>query len=103
MDLINPLNQDASEEQLLAAMNDAYSFPGMYPVVVIMRNENECRKRLEAAITFFQDGDEYTITERASSRGSYISFHVQIWVPDARSALERKEAFRTQAGVVGIL
>ena len=103
MDIEYGNSLDPREDELIEAMNAVHDFPGFYPVVLIMRNVEGVRPFVDAAVAYVQDGDAYTVTEKASSKGTYLSFHLQLWVADARIALRRKEELRTLDGLMSIL
>lgn len=84
-------------------MEERYHFPCFYPVVIIARNESAFAQRLEAALVYEQDGDDYTITERPSSQNNYISYRIEMFVQSAEVALRRKEFLRNVQGVMVLL
>lgn len=94
---------DIERERLVRAMEERYHFPCFYPVVVIARNETAFAQRLEAALVYEQDGDEYTITQRPSSQHNYISYRIEMFVQSAEIALRRKEFLRNVEGVMVLL
>ena len=91
---------DANREQLIEAMEEEYDFPGMYPVTFIAKNEDDFEDRLNSALEYEQDGDDYSISQRHSSKKNYASFTVQLFVRSAETALDRKEFLRKLAGVM---
>ncbi len=94
------LEQDA---RVLAAIADAYEFPGYYPVVVIARSGLEFEATLMATIVAQQGEAPYRITERASRRGNYRSYRVELFVDDPPAAIAAKEWLSSLEGVLFVI
>lgn len=93
----------AERQQLLDAMSQRHPLPGFYPVVVIGAAGEGFRLALLAHLDAHERVSEVRITERASSRGSYVSYHLEIWVEDAEAALATKESMALLEGVLAML
>ena len=94
---------DLDEEQSIELIESAHELPGIYPVVVIAARDEVFRAILLATIEFEQDGHPFTITDRESSRGNFISYRVEMHVLSGRVALHRKAVLASLTGVVTIL
>lgn len=90
------------EEMSIALIEDAHSLPGVYPVVVIAARDEAFRALLLATVESEQRGDPFTITDRKSSRGNFISYRVELHVDSGRAALKRKAALAALEGVVTV-
>jgi putative lipoic acid-binding regulatory protein len=91
------------EAQLLMAMEEAHTFPGFYPVVVIGRHEDSFYDRLQEAVQLTQGSAPFTIRERKSSHGRYVAYHLELFVDTARLALARKAELAAIDGVLWLL
>jgi putative lipoic acid-binding regulatory protein len=91
------------EAPLLEAMERSHTFPGFYPVVVIGHGDATFADRLTAAILLAQGSAPYTVRERRSSQGRYVSYHVELYVDTARTALTRKAMLASVEGVLWML
>ncbi len=99
------LTEDGLEhdERILAAIADAYEFPGYYPVVVIARSGLEFEATLMASIVAQQGEAPYRITERASRRGNYRSYRVELFVDDPPAAIAAKGWLSQLEGVLFVI
>lgn len=96
----DPLGKD---QRILEAIADAYEFPGYYPVVVIARSGLEFEATLMATIVAQQGEAPYRITERASRRGNYRSYRVELYVDDPPAAIAAKEWLSRLEGVLFVI
>jgi len=99
-----PAGQGAAVErqQLLEAMAERHPLPGFYPVVVIGAAGDGFRVALLAHLDAHAGVGEVRFSERLSSRGAYVSYHLQLWVEDAESALVAKESLALLEGVLAL-
>lgn len=96
-------SQQMTDEELVQVLDEAYSFPDYFPVVVIARCAIGFDLQLQEVVAEFQAGAPFTIEERLSRKGNYVSYHVDIFVEDARSALARKTVLAEMPGVLMLL
>jgi putative lipoic acid-binding regulatory protein len=92
-----------AEHRIRAAMEDAYGFPGFYPVVVIARQGPDFEADLQATLAAEQGGSPYRIRERTSRKGNYVSYRVELYVETAQAALDRKAILAELPGVLLLL
>jgi len=90
-------------EQRIEAMENAHSFPGLYPIIIFARNDPVFYSHLHAALMYEQDGAPFTIIERESSKKNFISFRIELFVESAGIALEREEFLSGLDGVLMML
>jgi hypothetical protein len=90
----------ARREDLIRALQEQHVFPGMFPIVLIARSDLAFTARLHAALEYTQEGAPFEVTERPSSRNSYISYTVRVHVETAEIALERKAFLSALEGVI---
>jgi putative lipoic acid-binding regulatory protein len=90
---------DEERQQILDAMEEHYSFPGDYKIVVIAKVDGGFKERLIAHLDAQVDVGPYRMRERKSSKGNYVSYHLQIHVESAVIALERKHDISRLDGV----
>ena len=100
-----PADPDDPEarQRLLDAMAEHHPFPGFYPVVVIGLAGDDFRQALIALIASHESVDEVRFTERVSSKGTYVSYHVEYFVLHAEAALEVKDRLAVLEGVRALL
>jgi len=96
-------DRQALEAQLVAAMEQAHTFPGFYPVVVIGRHDDGFHDRLRSAVILAQGSAPFTLRQRPSSHGQYVAYHLEIYVDTARVALDRKGYLAAVEGVLWLL
>lgn len=87
-------------EKLLAAMKEEYTFPGYYPITLIAASDLKFHAHLHAALEYEQEGAEFTIAERPSSKKNFVSYRIMVFVHSAEQALKRKEFLRALDGVL---
>ena len=90
-------------ETRVALLEDAHDFPGPFRIVVIARAGEAFLARLEATVASLQGDEPYTITERPSRKGTYVSYRVEVHVGGGQDALDRKDALAGLPGVVTLL
>lgn len=90
-------------QQLLDAMAERHPLPGYYPVVVVALAGEAFRMSMLAHLEASTLVGEVRLTERRSSRGTYISYHLDLWVENAEAALGAKEALALLDGVRALL
>lgn len=90
----------ASHDDLLRAISEKHEFPGLFPIVVIAKSDLAFTARLHAALEYVQEGAAFEVSERASSRNTYVSYTVNVHVPDAETALDRKAFLSALEGVI---
>ncbi len=98
----DPGDPDA-RQQMLDAMAERHPFPGYYPVVVIGLASEDFRLALVALLEAHDSVDDFRFSERPSSRGTYISYHLEVFVPHAEGALSLKESLAVLEGVRALL
>jgi len=98
-----PESGDDEARRVLEAMEEEYNFPAFYPVVLIARGATGFDERLQAAVAAVQGEAPFRIRERPSSQGTYISYRVELFVADARTALARKAMLAGLSGVLVLL
>ncbi len=100
-----PRAEAVDDSQIIEAMEAAHVFPGYYPIVVIARDDDDFRERLNAVLGGWGSSDArpFRISERPSSQGAYISFRVEVFVDSPRTALDRKTVIAEIAGVLMML
>ncbi len=91
---------EIDEAQLISAMEEAHEFPGYYPVVVIAHEGEAFRALLHATLLDEQGSAPFLVQERASRKGTYISYRIEIFVESAAVALARKQVI---SGIEGVL
>jgi putative lipoic acid-binding regulatory protein len=87
-------------ETRIALLEDAHEFPGPFTIVVIAHAGEEFEALLRVTLVELQSGDPFSISERASRKGTYISYRVEVHVGDAPAALDRKDSLSGLPGVV---
>jgi putative lipoic acid-binding regulatory protein len=92
-----------SRQRMLEAMAERHPFPGYYPVVVIGMAGEAFRLALVALLEEHESVDDYRFSERASSGGKYVSYHVEVFVAQAENALSLKEGLALLEGVRALL
>ena len=97
------MSMTGDKDQLLEAMRNEYTFPGYYPITLIARSDLKFYAHLHAALEYEQEGRDFEIKERASSKKNYMSYRIKVFVRSAEEALERKEFLRSLAGVLVML
>jgi putative lipoic acid-binding regulatory protein len=97
------LGGDDREARILDAIASAYAFPGYYPVVVIARTGLEFEATLMASIAAQQGDAPYRVTERASRRGNYRSYRVELYVDDPVAAVAGKAWLSQLEGVLFVI
>jgi putative lipoic acid-binding regulatory protein len=102
-DSIVPEPDTLSEDEVLGILEGSFAFPGFFPVVVIARRETTFDLRLHTALAEAQGEAPFKIEERLSKNGNYVSYHVEVFVDDARTALARKGTLATLPGVLMLL
>lgn len=100
-----PADQDDAEarQRMLDAMAERHPFPGFYPVVVIGVAGDDFRAALIALIEDHEAVGSYRVSERVSSRGSYVSYHLECHVLHAEAALDLKDRLALLTGVRTLL
>lgn len=98
----DPADPEA-RQRMLDAMAERHPFPGFYPVVVIGVAGDDFRSALVALIEAHEAVDAFRLSERSSSRGSYVSYHVEYYVLHAEAALEVKDRLALLEGVRALL
>lgn len=98
-----PSPPDDPLEPLIRAMEAAYPFPTYYPVVIIAVHGEDFRGLLMATLAALQGEDPFRVSERASRKGTYISYRIEVFVASARTALERKTSLGQIEGVLVLL
>ena len=89
--------------RILDAIANAYEFPGYYPVVVIARSGLDFEATLMASLAAQQGESPYRVTERASRRGNYRSYRVELYVEDPPAAIAGKEWLSQLDGVLFVI
>jgi putative lipoic acid-binding regulatory protein len=104
-DTTNSRDQTAveAERRILEAMEEAYDFPGFYPVVVIARSSDGFEADLQATLAAEQGAAPFRIRERSSREGNYMSYRVELFVATPEVALSRKATLATLNGVLLLL
>ena len=90
----------SNRDDIIRAMEDEYTFPCFYPITLIARSDLKFLAHLHAALEYEQEGAEFNISERASRKKNYMSYHLSVYVRSADEALRRKEFLRQLAGVL---
>ncbi len=96
-------DDDDARRRMLEAMAERHPFPGYYPVVVIGVAGDDFRAALIALIETHEAVDSFRYTERASSMGSYVSYHLECYVVHAEAALDVKDQLALLEGVRALL
>jgi putative lipoic acid-binding regulatory protein len=81
-------------------LEDAHEFPGPFTIVVIAHAGEEFEALLRVTLVELQDGNPFSISERASRKGTYVSYRVEVHVADAPAALDRKDSLSALPGLV---
>ncbi len=89
--------------ELIEAMEEVYDFPCFYPASVIAKAGEDFLLRLRKALDYEQEGREFRITKKPSSKGNYISYRIELFVDSADMALDMKDFIRKIEGVIVLM
>ena len=98
-----PAFRELSDSEMIEALEIGHTFPGDFPIVVIAKHGDDFPKLLEQTVSQAQGDAAYSITERPSSEGRYVSYRVEVHVDSAHAALERKRLISGLDGVILLL
>lgn len=96
---------DAERQRYLKLLEDTHTFPGEYPLTVIILNETSIRDAVKAAIDIgLREPLPDAALEIVSSRGAkYLSLRFMVRLPDAAAVLALHARVKGVAGVVRVL
>ncbi len=89
----------AERRRMIEAMEEAHDFPGFYKVVVIAESDDGFRASLVQLVEVSQAEAPYRMQQRPSRRGTYVAYHLELYVETAGEALNRKSLLAQLEGV----
>lgn len=96
----NPLQRRLTREETLAVIREHHVFPGNYRMTVIAKSTSSFHARLHLLLEELQGEGSFHIEEIPSSKQTYSSFRITIFVESAETAVWRRERI---GGVDGVL
>jgi len=91
------------EARAIEAIESGHEFPVYFPIVVVARRGPEFHALLQRTVEGAQGDAPFRIRTRASRRGRFVSYHVEVFLESGREALARRSEIGGLPGVIVLL